>query len=130
MLCADFIPDQGPQSAAQTVLAPQDSAIGIALVQFANSFGPAIFVSVAHTIFTGRLIVDLKQYAPELNATALSTMGLSDLKEHVGLEHLAGALLGYDQALVQTFYLGVALTCLSSVGALGMEWRSVKKKQN
>lgn len=120
---------QGPQSAAQTVLPPRDAAIGIALIQFANSFGPAVFVSVAQTIFTGRLTADLSKYAPEVNVDALSTMGLADLKERVGAENLAGALLGYDRALMQTFYLGVALTCCSIVGSAGMEWRSVKQKQ-
>lgn len=120
---------QGPQSAAQTVLSPQDAPIGIALMQFANSFGPAVFVSVAQTIFTGRLTADLSKYAPELNAEALSTMGLADLKQRLGPENLAGALLGYDKALMQTFYLGVALTCLSIVGSAGMEWRSVKQKK-
>lgn len=133
LLCSERLTtactDQGPQSAAQTVLSSQDSAIGIALVQFANSFGPAVFVSVAQTIFTGRLTADLRKFAPELNATSLSTMGLSDLKDHVGPENIAGALMGYDQAVIQTFYLGVALSCFSCLGAVGMEWRSMKKKQ-
>ena len=120
---------QGPQSAAQTVLSPHDAAIGIALMQFANSFGPAVFVSVAQTIFTGRLVADLEAYAPRLNASSLVKMGLADLKEHVGPGNLAGALLGYDRALMQTFYLGVGLTCLSLVGSVGMEWRSVKPKK-
>jgi hypothetical protein len=56
-------------------------------------------------------------------------MGLADLKQHIGAENLQGVLLGYDKAVTQTFYLPVALTCLSFLGTLGMEWRSVKKKQ-
>ena len=122
--------DQGPQSAAQTVLSTQDSAMGIALVQFANSFGPAIFVSVAQNVFTARLSADLAEYAPELNATSISTAGLSELRNKVGPQNLADALLSFDRALGQTFNLGVALTCLSLLGSAGMEWRSVKKKQN
>lgn len=122
--------DQGPQSAAQSVLSPQDSAIGIALIQFANSFGPAIFVSVAQTIFAGHLTADLAKYAPELDVAALDNMGLSDLKRQFGPEDLAGALMGYDKAVRQMLYLGVALTCLSSLGSVGMEWRSVKRKQS
>ena len=34
----------------------------------------------------------------------------------------------YARSLTQTFYLPVALSCLTAVGALGMEWRSVKQK--
>lgn len=35
----------------------------------------------------------------------------------------------YDRALMRTFYLPLALTCLGLVGVVGMEWRSVKKKK-
>lgn len=121
---------QGPQVAAQTILDPKDASIGIALIQFTNSFGPAVFVSVAQTVFTGRLIADLEKFAPVLSdPAALATNGLADLKERVGKEDLGGALMEYDKALMQTFYLPVALAALGLVGASGMEWRSVKKKK-
>ena len=120
---------QAPQIAAQTILSPQDAPMGIAVVQFMQGLGPAIFISAAQTLFTTRLAADLAEYAGSLNATTLETMGLSDLKRHIGAKNLEGALLGYDKAVTQTFYLPVALTCLSLLGTVGMEWRSVKKKQ-
>ena len=114
---------QGPQSAAQTVLSPHDAAIGIALMQFANSFGPAVFVSIAQTIFTGRLAANLEAYAPRLNASSLVKMGLADLKEHVGLENLAGALLGYDPCTDADFLprCWVDLSFIGRIGGDGME---------
>lgn len=51
----------------------------------------------------------------------LATSGLVDLKEGGGKEDLEGALIGYDKALMQTFCLLDALTCLDSVRALGMK---------
>jgi hypothetical protein len=120
---------QAPQVAAQTILSQQDAPMGIAVVQFMQGLGPAIFVSAAQTLFTTRLTTDLGKFAPSLNSTALETMGLSDLKQHMGAKNLQGVLLGYDKAITQTFYLPVALTCLSFLGTVGMEWRSVKKKQ-
>ncbi|KAL8711729.1 MAG: hypothetical protein Q9220_003900 [cf. Caloplaca sp. 1 TL-2023] len=119
---------QGPQVAMQTILAPEDIPIGIAIIQFGQNVGPAVFVTYAQTIFTRRLTADLGKYAPSLDAKALSTMGLKDLKSHVGEENLEGALLGYDKAVTQTFYLPLALSCATMLGSLGMEWRSVKKK--
>jgi hypothetical protein len=120
---------QAPQVAAQTILSQQDTPMGIAVVQFMQGLGPAIFVSAAQTLFTARLTSDLGKFAPSLNSTALEMMGLADLKQHIGAEHLQGVLLGYDKAVTQTFYLPAALTCLSFLGTLGMEWRSVKKKR-
>jgi len=120
---------QAPQSAAHAVLSAADAPMGIAVIQFMQGLGPAICVSAAQTLFTSRLTADLSTFAPSLNATSLETMGLSDLKKNIGAKNLKGVLLGYDKAVTQTFYLPVALTCLSLVGTLGMEWRSVKKKR-
>ena len=120
---------QAPQSAAHAVLSAADAPMGIAVIQFMQGLGPAICVSAAQTLFTSRLTADLSTFAPSLNATSLETMGLSDLKKNIGAKNLGGVLLGYDEAVTQTFYLPVALTCLSLVGTLGMEWRSVKKKR-
>jgi hypothetical protein len=57
-------------------------------------------------------------------------MGLLDLKEYVGSEELGLALLGYDRAVTEACFLPVALMCASLLGALGMEWRSVKVKKS
>ena len=120
----------GPEVAAQTVLSSADAPMGIAAVIFAQNFGPALFIPVAQNVFTTRLTASLGRVAPSLNATALETMGLSELKEHVGRANLEEVLLGYDHAVTQTFFLPVTLTCLTMVGSLAMEWRSVKQKQS
>lgn len=121
---------QGPQVAVQTVLAPEDVPMGIAIIQFGQGVGPAVFVTYAQTIFAGQLIEDLAKYAPSVDAKALATMGLADLKSHVGKANLEAALMGYDKAVTQTFYLPLALSCATMVGSLSMEWRSVKKKRS
>ena len=116
--------------AAQTVLAQRDVPIGIACIQFAQYLGPAIFITVAQTIFAGRLNADIAEFAPEVDAHALENVGLSDLKHLVASRNLAGVLLGYDEAIKQTFYLPLALSCVGVIGGLGMEWRSIKKKRS
>jgi hypothetical protein len=121
---------QAPQVAAQTVLKPQDAPLGLAVVSFGQVIGPAIMVSAAQTLFANRLLAEMGEFAPSLNTTALESMGLSDIKNHIGSARLEDVLLGYDKAVTQTFYLPVALTCLTLLGSLPMEWRSVKKKQS
>ena len=120
---------QAPLVAAQTVLAQKDVPIGIACIQFAQYLGPAIFITVAQTLFEGRLTSDLAKFAPGVDAHALENMGLSDLKNLVGDRNIVDVLLGYDKAITQTFYLPLALSCVGVFGSLGMEWRSIKKKR-
>jgi len=120
---------QGPQVAAQTVLSPKDVSTSIALVCFGQGIGPTVFVAAANAIFTSRLQVELNDYAPGTNPTLIEDYGLAEIRNVIGAERLKGVLLGFDQAVVQTMYLPVALTCLTLLGSIAMERRSVKNKQ-
>jgi hypothetical protein len=48
-----------------------------------------------------------------------------DLKRMIGSQELGEVRLGYDRAVTRTFFLPLALTCASFLGAVGMEWRTV-----
>ena len=119
---------QAPQVAAQTVLAQKDVPLGIAAIFFAQGIGPAVMIAGAQALFQSRLRADVAQTAPGVNTTTLENLGLTDLKHKFGEKTLVKALRGYDEAISQVFYLPLALMCLSLVGSLAMEWRSVKKK--
>lgn len=119
---------QAPQTAASTIFPARESPMAISVVQFGQGIFPAIFISVAQSIFTDRLSADLAQYAPGTNSTTIENVGLKDLRNRIGTKRLEQVLLGYDKALVQTLYLPVALTGLSLIATLGMEWRSVKRR--
>lgn len=120
---------QAPQSAVQTVLPERDASMGLAVIIFAQNFGPAVFIAVAQTIFLNRLSENLKELVPGLSPGALDKIGLTDLKSLVGNENLEKALGIFDRSLTQTWYLAVGLACATMVGSLGMEWRSVKDKK-
>lgn len=120
---------QAPQSAVQTVLPERDASMGLAVIIFAQNFGPAVFIAVAQTIFLNRLSENLKELVPGLSPGALDKIGLTDLKSLVGNENLGKALGIFDRSLTQTWYLAVGLACVTMVGSLGMEWRSVKDKK-
>ncbi|KAE8131983.1 major facilitator superfamily domain-containing protein [Aspergillus pseudotamarii] len=119
---------QGPQVAAQTILPVDDSPMGIALIIFAQNFGPALFVSIVQTIFTGQLLTRLGPLLPDLDKYSLSAMGMSDLEKYVPSTDISRVIEAYDKALTTAFFFPVGLACASMVGALGMEWRSVKRK--
>jgi MFS family permease len=119
-----------PQSAVQMALPTSDGSIGLSIILFAEQFGPAVFVSAAQSIFQNRLTDNLHELVPSLNGTNVEQMGLSDLKSLVGPDNLAGVLLGFDKSLAQTWYLVVALACVTMVGSASMEWKSVKQKRS
>ncbi|RAL07449.1 MDR family MFS transporter [Aspergillus homomorphus CBS 101889] len=118
---------QGPQVAVQTVLPVADAPTGIALIIFAQNFGPAVFVSIAQTIFTGELRTRLGEMLPSLGTQSLTQMGFSDIEQHVAPADIPRVIEGYVRALTTAYFLPVGLACCLMVGALGMEWRSVKK---
>lgn len=67
---------------------------------------------------------------PSLNTTSISTAGLSDLRALVAPADMTNVLVAVDQSVAQTWYMAVALSCMTSVGSATMDWRSVKDKQN
>ncbi|RDW63879.1 hypothetical protein BP5796_10381 [Coleophoma crateriformis] len=120
---------QGPQVAVQTILAPNDVSIGIAIIQFAQGLGPALAVPTGQLIYTTQLNTNLKKYAPAVNGTTLENIGLLTIGSHFQGSELAGVLMSYEKAVTYTFYLSVVLTCLTLFGSFGIGWRSVKQKQ-
>ncbi|KAK5125448.1 hypothetical protein LTR85_000557 [Meristemomyces frigidus] len=121
---------QGPQSAVQTVLSDADGPLGLSVVLFAQHFGPALSVSMAQTIFTNRLTVNLREEVPGLHPKAIENLGLGEIVSHIGRDKMKQVLLGIDRSIVEVWYLPLGLTCASMIGSLMMEWRSVKEKKN
>lgn len=118
-----------PQSAVQTMLPVKDTSTGIAIIYFAQNFGPAVFLAIAQTIFLNRLSENLTVLVPGLSPNAVSNMGLTELRTLVGPDELGKALGILDESLMQTWYLAVGLTCVTMVGSIAMEWGSVKDKK-
>lgn len=117
-----------PSSACQTTLSEADVPLGNAMIIFGGGMGSSLFVTASATLFQSRLVAELGGVSEGLNATTLGGVGLADIRGLVPPERLMVALKGYDNAVVQTLYLPLALTILSLVGSLATEWRSVKQK--
>ncbi len=115
--------------AAQTVLHLDDVPVGTSVLMFTQMFGGALFISVAQNIFTNRLVSGLAQVVPDINPQIVLRTGATSLKDAIDPRHLSGVLFVYNRAITNTFYISVALASLSAIGALGMEWKSVKGKK-
>lgn len=119
---------QGPQVAVQTTLSLADTSAGLAIILFAQHFGAALFVTIGQTIFTNRLEINLR-YLTYLKTAKIENLGLNQLTTYLGPEKLQEVLAVFNKSMVEMWYLPVTLMCISLIGALGMEWRSVKMKQ-
>ena len=120
---------QQPLMMAQTVLKLEDIPMGTSVVMFFQTLGGALFVSVAQNVFDNRLLAGVKVAAPGLESIVLK-VGATSLKDHVPAALLPGVQAAYNRALIDTFYVSVALSSLTIIGSLGIEWnRSVKGKK-
>ncbi|KAB8209101.1 major facilitator superfamily domain-containing protein [Aspergillus parasiticus] len=117
-------------AAPQCVLALEDIPIGTAVVIFTENLSAAVFVSVAQNVFSNQLRTNLATYVPEADASTILSGGATDIKNLVPQELYQAVLFAYNKALDQTFYVGVALSCCAVLGVLGMQWVSVKKKDD
>jgi MFS family permease len=130
----------GPQNAVQTSLRAEDVPLGIAIMLFAQSFGPAVSVAIAQVIFTNQLQKNLDGVFASSNGTMstssssssgghgfeVANQGLSGIVASVPAEQAAQVLVGISRSITETWYLVVGSACATMVGTLCIEWRSVK----
>ncbi|OJD18110.1 hypothetical protein AJ78_01828 [Emergomyces pasteurianus Ep9510] len=119
----------GPQNGVQTVLPPEDIPLGLSVILFAQSFGPAVAVAIAQVLFTNQLWTNLGGLVPGLTRANIENNGLTDILTSVPPAKIREVLVGIDKSIIQTWYLVVGLACLTIVGSLLIEWRSVKAKR-
>ena len=115
--------------AAQAVLPKKDVPTGSALIFFAQSLGGAISVSIGGNVFTTNLVSGLANI-PNLNSSTVLNSGASELRRIVPTRDIGVVLEAYNSGLTGSFMVGLVFACCSLVGALTMEWKSVKAKPN
>lgn len=115
--------------AVQTALPAADVAIGTAIMMFSQTLGGALFISVAQNIFTNQLGRNLRAAVPDLDPRLVLQVGATELKNVLPHQFLKGALVAYNQTLTQTFYVSVACASASILGAVWVEWKSMKGKK-
>ena len=98
-------------------------------MNFALNLGGALFIAVGQNIFTNRLVDNLATNEAISNPSVVLSTGATSLRKAVDSGSLEGVLIAYNDALVHAYYVSVAIAALSIIGALGMEWKSVKGKK-
>jgi hypothetical protein len=116
--------------ACQAVLPLQDIPIGTSIIIFAQMFGGSLFISIAQNTFTNHLVSGLSGI-PGINAAEVLHTGATEI---TGLikdpDMLHTVQVVYNDAIMKAFLVGLIMICISSLGAVGMEWKSVKVKRS
>ena len=115
--------------AVQAVLPLKDVPIGTAIIMFSQTLGGSLFLSVGQNVFSNEILKNLKTMVPDYDPYAVLSFGATRLKSNVPVQFYQGVLNAYNKTLTQVFYVSVATAALSILGALIMEWKSVKGKK-
>lgn len=116
-----------PQVAVQPGLSPQDIPIGISMTIFFHFFGGALFVSIGNNVFNSKLVQYVSAIGiPNFDARKVIQAGATELRQAVPAKYLPQVLVAYSEALRLVFRAGLAMSCLSILAALPLEWRSMK----
>ncbi|KAI3395209.1 hypothetical protein diail_1635 [Diaporthe ilicicola] len=115
----------------QAVLPQGDIAVATACVQFFQSFGGAIFISVAQTVFQNGLIQGIRRDVPGLDPRIFINSGASQVRQilaSMGMEQYTTAVLtAYLTGLRHSYYITVACAAAAFCAVSGLSWINIKK---
>ncbi|KAJ2895335.1 putative efflux pump antibiotic resistance protein [Zalerion maritima] len=119
---------QQPLMAVQTVLDIKDVPTGTALIAFGQTLGGALFVSIGQNVFTNGLVDNIAKMVPEIDPAIVLATGATSIKDVIPAEFLDAVIEAYNGALADTFKVSAATAAIAIIGALFVEWKSVKGK--
>jgi hypothetical protein len=100
----------------------------MALTIFSQSFGAAVFLSLAETIFSNSFRSLITTYAPSANGEAIIEAGATGFRKNVSETELAGVLVAYAKSIDRIFYMAAGIGVGVFAFAWGMGWKNLKKK--
>ncbi|KAF2761140.1 MFS general substrate transporter [Pseudovirgaria hyperparasitica] len=112
----------------QTVLRRADVATGTVFVLFVRFLGTAICLPIGQAIFLNSLVKNLTGM-PSIDPSEIANTGATNIRDMVSGKELSLLLFGYNDALVNTFYVAVGLGCASVIGTVTVEWRRLGQDQ-
>ncbi|KAK5000659.1 hypothetical protein LTR66_000506 [Elasticomyces elasticus] len=120
---------QLPLMAAQTVVDMKDVPTGTSLLIFLQTLGGALFVSIGQNVFTNKLVQGFAEHAPGVILRIVVSVGVTALQAAIPKEFRAGVTLAYSNAPVRAFTVATVVAAASFLGAIAVEWKSVKGKK-
>ena len=120
---------QAPNMAAQTVLPRDEVSIGASLMLFGQTLFGAIFVSIGQNVLDGQLANRLAGIT-NITPQQIEKAGSTGIFQIIPPQYSNAPLGAYNDSLRTCSQVGLVMACLAIIGALGMEWRNVKKEKD
>lgn len=101
-----------------------------AIILFWQTLAGAIFVSVAQSLFTNKLVQSLPREVPGINPQLVIATGATELRDVFNDEQMVGVIRSYMDGLKDAYTLAIALAACSVVVVIGMvafDRRTVRK---
>ncbi|KAI4961381.1 hypothetical protein J4E86_000409 [Alternaria arbusti] len=111
----------------QTILPRSDVSLGMAMMFFLNQQGGAIFLAVGQNLFSTQLVKQLSGNS-NLDTRLIINTGATDLRKVVAANEIDTVVSAYSYSITRTFLLAAALSACTIIGALMVEWRSIKER--
>jgi hypothetical protein len=116
--------------AVQASLDGADVPVGTAIVMFSQTFGGALFISVAQSVFENQLVSNVAAAnIAGLDPAVVVSTGATQIQTLIAPQFLPVVLSAYNAAVTHSFYVSVAMASLSIIGAACVQWNSVKGKK-
>ncbi|TDZ59731.1 Efflux pump aflT [Colletotrichum trifolii] len=116
----------------QTVLPLEDIPVATACVQFFQTFGGAIMIAVAQSLFQTGLVDGVAIRVPDLDPYIFVNGGVDQVRNiltQMGRpDAIPQVLEAYMVGLRHTYCVTVACAAAAFVACLGLQWKSVKKE--
>ena len=93
---------------------------------FGQQLFGAVFTSVGQNLLDIQLANRLTSI-PDTSPQLIQSTSATKFLNLVPVQYHAAALVAYNRLLHVCFQVGLIVACLSIIGALGIEWRTVKK---
>ncbi|CAK7236099.1 hypothetical protein SBRCBS47491_009521 [Sporothrix bragantina] len=114
----------------QANVPPSDIPLGISYVMFCQYFGGAIAICGARTVLTSTMASALAKYAPTVDAATVVNTGVTDLRSVIPADQIQGVIVAYNKALVNVYYLQLALSATALVCSCFLGWRDIRKPRD
>jgi hypothetical protein len=106
-------------------------SVAMSILVFCQTFGGAIYLTIAEVILTTSLTSQVPVYSPGVNPELVIQAGATHIRE-IGLppQQLFGVLQAYAKAIDRIFYLAVGSAGGIFIFAWFMKWTDVRKKKS
>ncbi|KAL2850671.1 major facilitator superfamily transporter [Aspergillus pseudoustus] len=115
---------------AQVAVAQSEKIDAVNVMGFAQTLSGAVVLAVSNSLFQGRLGANFEGLGLGVPDIGVVLKGTSVVWEVIP-QGLDEAVLGaYNRGIRETFYFGVALSAVSLIGSVVLEWKSIRKHED